>query len=63
MTDRVHPGGFIPLKIWINNGDPVVNLLERESVLGGRENCLADKGGIGKLRFSLRIRTGRKLVG
>jgi hypothetical protein len=46
VPDRVHPGLFITLEVRVNDGDVVVYFLQRQAVLWGGKNSLADEGSV-----------------
>ena len=58
MTDGVHPDLVCSLIVRVHLGYPLVNVLETESMLLRRQNCLPDKGGVREVWFLRRIRTG-----
>jgi len=49
MADAVHPGCLTTLEMGIDNSDPVVDFLKSETVFWGREDGLADEGGVGEV--------------
>ena len=51
MTDRIHPSHFASVVVRIHNGNPVVYFLKGEPMIWRRKYCLANKGGVGEVRF------------
>ena len=58
MTDGIHPDLVCSLIVWVHLGYPLVNVLETESVLLRRQNCLPNESGVREVRFLRRIGTG-----
>jgi len=46
VTDRVHPGLLITLKMRVNDGDIVIYFLQCQAVFWRGKNSLADEGSV-----------------
>jgi len=43
MANAIHPCRFPALVVWIHDGDPVVDFLQGQAVVGGRQDRLSDE--------------------